>query len=446
MSNPLPFLSMLLQLPLQASAGRAAGASPLAGAPLSAKKPTWSQQEGIGGKTKHNITKISPVRHLLRVCQCLAVLLCMGSAFNARAAFTCTAYPPFLDMFSGAFGSFFAFPDDAAALPIGARVGGLREVNLRFICTGMGVSEKFGTGMQAVSGLTWHAATQTWTSPQLEALGLGFRMWWHEPITNINHNPDAHPNNNPTIDYAPVNWYNRPSATADLKISTRVIFFKINDNFQNTDGTLTFVTVTQDLFKFYIAEQSQPTTPRGQVLTYTLNLSTFSSKQRVCTPLANKTINFASISADEMPTQGVVASRTEEFSLHFNCPYMAYYMVGFKLDGLDGVLDADNGVYGIKQGPGYASGVGVQFSGKGVATSWRDNQNYQPNVWRVLKPDQNYSIPYFEYTTKDVSLVNPAIATRQKTVDFKVSYYRMPGTALQGGKVESRVVVRLVYQ
>jgi len=306
-------------------------------------------------------------------------------------------------------------------------------------------SEKFGTGMQAVSGLTWHAATETWTSPQLEALGLGFRMWWHEPIENVNHNPTPHPNTNPTIDYPPVNWYPRPSATGHFKISTRVIFFKINGNFQNTNGNNIPASITQDLFKFYIAEQSQPITPRGAVSTYTLKLTKFASKQRVCTPLANKTINFAPISGDDLPASGVVASRTDEFTLHFNCPYMAYYMVGFKLDGIYGVLDADNGVYGTKQGAGYSEGVGVQFQARGVATSWRDNQDWQPDNWQVIKPGQDYSIPYFEYTSDDINK-NPGSAKREKDVKFKVAYYRVPSIPLKGGTLKAKVVVRLVYQ
>jgi len=349
-------------------------------------------------------------------------------------------------MFAGNYGGFFAFPDEFATLPVGARVGAMREVNLRYNCSGMLTSENFGTGMQAVPGLTHHAATNTYTNPQLEALGLGFRFWWHEPNGHGygSHNLDAHPNSNPTIDYAPVNWYSRPRAAPQLDISTRVIFYKINNNFLNTNGANIPANVNVDLFRFYIAEQSAPTTPRGQVQTYTLKFTNFSSMRRICTPLADTTVNFDPISGDELPASGVVTARTATFSLNFNCPYMAYYMVGFKMDGVYGVLDTDNGVFGIKQGPGFASGIGVQFQAKGVATSWRDDQNWQPNTWRVLKPDQDYSIPHFEYTSSDIN-INPSTATRQKMVDFRVSYYRMPG-ALSGGTVESRVVVRLVYQ
>jgi len=377
---------------------------------------------------------------------CATTLLYLCCTFSAQAALSCNTASPWLDMFAGNYGGFFAFPDEFATLPVGARVGAMREVNLRYNCSGMLASEKFGTGMQAVSGLTHHAATNTYTNPQLEALGLGFRFWWHEPNGHDygSHNLDAHPNSNPTIDYPPVNWYDRPRAAPRLDISTRVIFYKINDNFQNTNGADIPVNINVDLFRFYIAEQSAPTTPRGQVQTYTLSFSNFSSMRRVCTPLADKTINFDPISGDELPASGVVTSRTETFSLNFNCPYMAYYMVGFKMDGIYGVLDADNGVFGIKQGPGYASGIGVQFQAKGVATSWRDNQNWQPNTWRVLRPDQDYSIPWFEYTSNDIN-VNPRTTNRQKTVDFRVSYYRMSGQ-LTGGTVESRVVVRLVYQ
>jgi len=367
----------------------------------------------------------------------------MCCVFNVKA-YTCAPMTPYLDMFSGVSGRFFAFPEEMATLPVGARVGGLREVNLRIRCLGMTASDQFGTGMLGVSGLTWHAATQTWTSPQLEALGLGFRMWWHEPIENINHNPTPHPNSDPTVIYAPVNWYPWPGmATGNFKISTRVIFFKINNNFENTNGNDKNVSVNQDLFKFYIAKPSEPTTPIGAV-TYTLKLTKFASMQRVCTPLANRAVNFGNMTGSDMSALGVVESSTQTFSLHFNCPYMAYYMVGFKLEGVYGVLDADNGVFGIKQGPGYASGLGVQFSGQGLATSWRDNQNYQPTVWQVLKPNQDYSIPWFEYKSADVNL-NPKTSSRQKTVNFRAKYYRMSGV-LVGGTVESRVLVRLVYQ
>jgi len=373
----------------------------------------------------------------------LTMVLAMGASFSAEAALNCSNRTPWLDMFSGTYGGFFAFPDDAATLPIGARVGAMREVNLRYRCTGMLSAEKFGTGMKAASGIIYDAATQTYTTPQLSALGLGYRMWWHEPVGGEAHNPTTHPNSNPTINYPPVNWYSRPSSGFDLKISTRVIFFKINNNFQNTNGNGISININTNLFTFYVAEQSAPDTPRGDQQPYMLNFKRFASMQRVCTPLLDKTIKLATMSAEDMPQTGVVASSSKTFSLHFKCPYMAYYMVGFKLESQHGVLDADNGVFGIEQGPGYAQGVGVQFQAPNLATSWRANQNYT-SPWQVLKPGQNYSIPWFEYTTSDNNM-NPATSQREREVNFKVAYYRMPG-ALVGGKVKSRVVVRLVYQ
>jgi len=84
------------------------------------------------------------VRRLIQIVWVL--LLCMGFAFNARAAFNCTPQTPCLDMFFGTFGSFFAFPEEVATLFVGARMGGLRELNLRYRCTGMSAPEKFGTG------------------------------------------------------------------------------------------------------------------------------------------------------------------------------------------------------------------------------------------------------------------------------------------------------------
>jgi len=168
------------------------------------------------------------------------------------------------------------------------------------------------------------------------------------------------------------------------------------------------------------------------------------SSQRACTPLLNQSITLDDVSKEQLPTvPGIVGVGGKSFSLTFNCPYMAYFMVGFTLDPTYGVIDADEGVMGIRQGTGYAQGVGVQFQAENVRTGWSQNQN-SVSPFQVLKPDQEYFIPWFNYNTLDIN-ENPATATRTRTVNFKVSYYRT-SAPLVGGDVESRVTVRLVYQ
>jgi len=375
----------------------------------------------------------------------LAFFLC---AFNARAALNCQPDGASLDMFAGNYGGFFGFPDEIADLVIGSRVGPMREVNLRYRCTNTTaapVTTQFGTGMKAASGMTWHAATNTYTNPQLEARGLGYRFWWHEP-NGAGVEVPAASHSNPTQDGLPDNWYPTPNQNGTpfiLPITTRVIFFKINNNFQNTDGAYVSASITANLFNFYITRPAAPVSVAGSVYSYHLTLNSFSSAKRVCTPFV-EAVNFAYINALEMPASGPVEASTRQFALTFNCPYMAYYTVGFRLAPSNhGIADAANGVFGIKQGPGFAQGIGIQVLAENVATGWTANQNHT-SPWQVLMPNQDYTIPWFEYSSGSIAL-DPALAQRTRVVNFRARYYRLPGP-VTGGKVEAAVIVHFVYQ
>jgi len=414
-------------------------------------------------------------RQLAVVKYCAVLLLCACSAFRVHAQsldMHCTPDGVYLDMFQGSYGGFFAFPEDPAALPIGARVGPLREVNLRYLCMPLGlmgeidiVFFEFGVGMNPASGIYKHIPTDTYTNADLEALGLGYRMWWHEPMTaeaSTNggpQNPVPHSNSDPTKSAPPDHWYEGNFADIGgmpvgryLRISTRVIFFKINDNFQNTNGMSVPVNVFANLFRFYIAQG--PNTNNRDPATfgiitsdeyaYNLQFSNFESARRICTPLVDQNITLDDVTKEQLPTSpGVVSVGAQNFSLTFNCPYMAYFLVGFKLDPTYGVLDANEGVMGIRQGAGYAQGVGVQFQAENVRTGWSQNQN-ATSPFQVLRPNQDYFIPWFNYNTSGIN-ENPATANRTRTVNFKVAYYRT-SASLVGGDVESKVTVRFVYQ
>jgi len=380
-------------------------------------------------------------------------------------------------MFQGTYGGFFAFPDDPATLPIGTRVGPLREVNLRYKCTPNSpmddmIGFAWGVGMNAASGIYKHVLTNTYTNAQLEALGLGYRMWWHEPMSAAHdpnsggHNPVPHSNSDPTQSAPPDNWYYEVFAKKIvdaeigiryLRISTRVIFFKINDNFQSSNGIPVSVNVLANLFRFYLVQGPDSLWDWGSPLdpariaavtsdeyAYNLQFSTFESAQRICTPLVDQNITLDEITKEQLPTvPGVASFGTQNFSLTFTCPYMAYFLVGFKLDPTYGVLDANEGVMGIRQGAGYAQGVGVQFQAENVRTGWSQNQN-ATSPFQVLRPNQDYFIPWFNYNTSGIN-ENPATANRTRTVNFKVAYYRT-SASLVGGDVESKVTVRFVYQ
>jgi len=358
-------------------------------------------------------------------------------------------------MFAGNYGGFFGYPTDFSDVAVGSRVGPMREVNLLFKCDITPGTTHYGTGMKAAPGVKYHAATQTATSDELEGLGLGYRMWWHEPRYGSS-TPEAHSNSNPTQDSIPDHWYEAPfdNGTFDLALAARVIFFKINDNFQNTNGIYQQLnpSITTHLFRFYVGgDPSSPASVAGSTYDYSLTLNTFSSVKRACTPHVNQSIQFDYVMTGDLPgAAGPVEASSKDFWLTFNCPYMAWYTQGFRMQPVYGVLDAANGVVGIRtSGPdSYASGVGIQVLVKDVAAGWIDASqpsqvdNYT-SPWQVVMPNQSYVIPALQYLGSQIHL-NPATEMKSKPVHFRARYYRMPGV-LSGGKVESAVIFHFVY-
>jgi len=382
-------------------------------------------------------------------------VLFAGCAFSVHAGLNCLPNGTSVDMFAGNYGDFFGYPDEFSDVAVGSRVGPLREVNLLFICTITPGTTHYGTGMKAAPGIEYHAATQTYTTNQLAGLGLGYRMWWHEAKYASN-TPEAHSNTNPAQDSVPDHWYEVPfnNGTFDLTLPARVIFFKINDNFQNTNGAHNQLvpSITANLFRFYVGgNPSSPASVAGSTHDYILTLNTFSSVKRVCTPHTNQAITFDYTTTADLENRpvGPVEASTRDFWLTFNCPYMAWYMQGFRMQPVYGVLDVANGVVGIRTvGPdSYAGGVGIQVSVKDVAAgrvpgSLGDVDNYT-SPWQVVMPNQNYVIPALQYHESQIHL-DPAIAMKSKQVHFRARYYRMPG-AITGGKVESAVIFHFVY-
>jgi len=240
----------------------------------------------------------------------------------------------------------------------------------------------------------------------------------------------------------------------DIVLPTRFLFFKINNNFQNTNGNYNQLNpaLSANILTLYITgtPSSPATTVAGSTYPYTLQLNSFSSVKRVCTPHVEQTIQFDYTTVMDMQPlpAGPVETSTKEFALTFNCPYMAWYTQGFRMQPVYGVVDAANGVVGIKTGAGFAQGVGIQVLVKDVAEGWTEgtlNQldNYTSH-WRVVMPNQTYTIPALQYHNSQIHL-NPATEMKSKQVNFRARYYRLPG-ALTGGKVESAVIFHFVYQ
>jgi len=373
----------------------------------------------------------------------------LGAAATAQAALDCNYSRTDVDMFAGQYGGFFGFDDDFATVAIGDRVGPMREVNLVFGCNITRTTSTFGVGRKAVPGIIHDIATDTWTTPQLRARGLGYQIWWHQMGDHNNHWYPVDMNPDLDQDATPYQWVDSGQYTTNgffqLLVPVRVIFFKINDNFRNTNGVYVADAIRTELFRFYVAERERPATPAGGAYAYTLNLRTFSSNKRVCTPLVERVIRFPDLSVEQLPAAGKVEASTRTFSLTFNCPYMAWYTLGFRLEGVYQQHEIpDSGVFGIKQGQGYAQGLGIQIEAENLASDWTGDMN-STSPWQVLKAGTDYLIPWFEYSIQSRNQ-NPATASRTRSVNFRASYYRLPGAAVTGGKVESAVLIHFVYK
>jgi len=379
-------------------------------------------------------------------------VLFQGAVFSAHAALNCVPNGAYLDMFTGQYGGFFGYGDDFANVVIGSRVGPLREVNLRFTCNITPGTAQWGAGMKAANGVfpvTINGQTY-YTTSQLAALGLGYQLWWHGASGLVHSSAD------PTQNSTPNSWTNVPlqNGVFDLVLPTRFLFFKINNNFQNTNGNYNQLNpaLSANILTLYITgTPSSPASVAGSTYPYTLQLNTFSSVKCVCTPHVNQTIQFDYTTVANMQPlpAGPVNASTKEFSLTFNCPYMAWYTQGFQMQPVYGIVDATNGVIGIKTGAGFAQGVGIQVLVKDVATGWigasqPDEVDNYTSPWQVVMPNQTYTIPALQYLNSQIHL-NPAAEMKSKQVNFRARYYRLPG-ALTAGKVESAVIFHFIYQ
>jgi len=143
---------------------------------------------------------------------------------------------------------------------------------------------------------------------------------------------------------------------------------------------------------------------------------------------------------------GPVEASTKTFDPTFNCPYMAYGYITFRMEPTYGVIDAANGVVGIKTGAGFAQGVGIQIQARDVVENGLHTHG-DPNFtadWRTIKPEPDwYSIPAFQYRSDQIHL-DPATTDRTKVINFRARYYRLPG-AITGGRVESAVIFHMIY-
>jgi len=382
-------------------------------------------------------------------------MLLSGFAFNAKADLNCQPNGAELDMFAGNHGGFFAYSDDFDNLSLGSRVGGMREVNLLFSCTVTNQTTWFGVGTRAVPGIEQIqiGSNTYWTNTSLSNMGLGYFMWWHMMSATGQWGP-AKSDTDWTQDEVPYQYTYTTSyvpsgaGNFDIMLPTRIQFYKINNNFQNTSGNYVPASITDNLFRFYVTRGETPTVTAGSEYVYTLNLTSFSSLKRVCTPLVDHTIQFGYTTAADLQThsEGPVTASTKTFDLTFDCPYMAYGGITFRMVPTYGVANAANGVVGIKSGPGYASGIGIQIQARDVIENGgltEGDPGFTTN-WLTIKPEPDtYSIPALQYRRDQIHL-DPTTTSRIKVINFRARYYRLPGP-LTGGKVESSVIFHIIY-
>jgi len=198
-------------------------------------------------------------------------------------------------MFTGQYGGFFGYGDDLADLAVGSRVGPMREVNLKFTCDITPGSLKYSVGKQATPGISKVVAggITYYTTNQLSQWGLGYQTWWHEPTGHTHDDPDWTQSSGPNTDaFLPTS-----EGTFSFQVAVRVMFLKINDNFQNTNAAFIPANIQADLFTLYVADTTNAQspssgTPVGLAYKYTLTLNSFSSVKRACTPHVNQTIQF----------------------------------------------------------------------------------------------------------------------------------------------------------
>jgi len=341
-------------------------------------------------------------------------------------------------------GALYPVPVDPDSLSVGEKVGITRYFRARFTCTVTGGETSFGVGtMPSPASYAVPGTSTVFTTPALEALGLGYYFWWNFGIDGTDFtNTVTRRMDTVTGQTLPPFWISRDTGTYTLTVQGHVDFVKIGP-MPDTGGAETNISVPFSVVRLYVAEQSAPSTPVGTPLHVQRTLQRFTSAKRACTPTVsmNQTIMFPTLYETDLPNP-TDTSTDKEFTLKWNCPYMAYNTSGFTIHAAHGYADEAQGIIKIKPGTGYAQGIGIQIEGYGLRTGWGGNH---PAAWLPAKPDTFYTFKAVDYDRSLADTVNGMTENRDVEQKFRARLYRL-NEPLVPGIIQSSILIHMVYR
>jgi len=314
----------------------------------------------------------------------------------------------------------------------------------RFSCTVNGQTA-FGVGtMPSPASSAASGMDRIFTTPALEALGLGYYFWWNFGIVTADFDNPVAQQMSVSDQTLPLYWISHDTGTYTLTVQGHLDFVKIGP-MPDTGGAETSIAVPFSVVRLYVAEESAPSTPVGTPLHVQRNLLKFTSAMRACTPTVsmNQTVMFPTLYETDLPKPGDT-SADKEFTLKWNCPYMAYNTIGFRANAdTYGVVDQTQGIIKIKSGPGYAQGIGIQIEGLGLReTGWGSTH---PSGWVALKPNTRYSFKALDYVVSEMDSVNGMTENRDVEQKFRARLYRL-NEPLVPGIIQSSILIHMVYR
>jgi len=225
-------------------------------------------------------------------------------------------------------------------------------------CTVTGYTDFGFAGLPVPEAYAVPGHANLFTTPQLEAVGLGYKAWW-EPYPywgcycwHRTHHLTSVTQAIPPI--RPFGWAAYYGATLQSEAQVHVQFYKIGP-IQNTDGATLPANITTNLINLGMMDEYGNV---GASHLYTWTTNTFVSKVRACTPLVDQTVHFGQITFSSAPALNTVLSR-RDFSLTFTCPYLAYTQIGYSFVPKYGSINPT--VMALEPGAGIAKGVGIRI-------------------------------------------------------------------------------------
>jgi len=280
------------------------------------------------------------------------------------------------------------------------------------------------------------------TTPELEALGLGYFFWWSYQTISSN-STGIFTMRSDSATTVPSTWLTLATGNYTLTATVRVSFVKIGP-MPDTGGSQTTINIPFSPATLHVAEKA---TPPVHVYTHTIlrTLTRFASAKRACTPTVNmnQTIMFPTISESNLPAPGNGTNDYKQFTLKWNCPYMAYDLIGFNVQATYGYADTALGIIKNNPGTGYAKGVGIQVEGLNLReTGWN---SIHSSGWMALKPNTFYSFKALDFVVDEMNTINGMTENRNVEQQFRARLYRL-NEPLVPGTIQYSILIHMVYR